>query len=137
MCEKMTKRVVDSFFEADIGSLTVIFYDLSFLKFGVGCRRAPLRATTRKFQSCALFSRSPQPPFLVFNNVERFLFPESDYADWKVRDFAVSPSRDERRNERLREAKLRLCALFVQEINYQHIHTEFFIGFVYNPGYKM
>lgn len=97
----MTK-LVDSLFEADTGLFAIIFYDVSFLKsIGVGCRRAPLRATTRKFQSCALFSCSPNPPFLVFNNGERFLFPESDYADWKVRNFAVSPSRDERRDERV------------------------------------
>lgn len=96
----MTK-LVDSLVEADTGLLTIIFYDVSFLKsIDVGCRRAPLQATT-KFQSCALFSCSPNPPFLVFNNGERFLFPESDYADWKVRNFAVSPSRDERRDERV------------------------------------
>ncbi|TGZ43187.1 hypothetical protein DBV15_07982 [Temnothorax longispinosus] len=47
-------------------------------------------STTRKFQSCAplpLRSFVPLSDLFssVFDNGERSLFPESDYADWKVR----------------------------------------------------
>lgn len=48
----------------------------------------------------------PLPPSLpVFDNGERSLFPENDYADWKVRGgLAMRP--EMKREMRLREARL-------------------------------
>lgn len=53
---------------------------------GVGCRRAPLPCHDPQVSITRAPPRSFSPPSsTVSDNGERSLFPENDYADWKVR----------------------------------------------------
>lgn len=112
MHEKMTRRV-DSLFEADTSHrlaysnlLQSFFFKIR--RRGVGCRGAPLRATTRKFQSCAPFSRSLETPLSRVQQREPTLLISGErlrrLEGTRLRGLSVS--RDGRRDERLREARL-------------------------------